>query len=44
MSNWRDSEILELLSVRADAEIVRRIQGTARDSVVYDEITSQLQT
>ncbi|KAI1884567.1 hypothetical protein AGOR_G00227720 [Albula goreensis] len=42
MSNWRDDEIRELLSVRADAEIVRQIHGTARDSVVYDQITNRL--
>ncbi|XP_035280170.1 uncharacterized protein LOC118230864 [Anguilla anguilla] len=42
MSNWRDNKIRELLSVRADAEIVRQIQGTARDSVVYDQITNRL--
>lgn len=41
-TNWRDDEIRELLSVRADAEIVRQIKGTARDSVVYDQITSRL--
>ncbi|XP_076605322.1 uncharacterized protein LOC143331991 isoform X2 [Chaetodon auriga] len=41
-SNWRDDEIRELLSVRADADIVRQIKGTARDSVVYDQITSRL--
>lgn len=42
MSNWRDNDIQELLSVRTDAEIVREIQGTARDSVVYDQITNRL--
>ncbi|XP_064197195.1 uncharacterized protein LOC135257910 [Anguilla rostrata] len=42
MSNWRDDKIRELLSVRADAEIVRQIQGTERDSVVYDQITNRL--
>ncbi|KAG7487856.1 hypothetical protein MATL_G00027720 [Megalops atlanticus] len=42
MSNWRDDEIRELLSVRADPEIVKQIQGTARDSVVYDQITNRL--
>ncbi|KAM4624580.1 uncharacterized protein ACJ7VT_005439 [Polymixia lowei] len=42
MSNWRDHEIRHLLSVRASADIVRQIQGTARDSVVYDQITSRL--
>lgn len=34
----RDDEIRELLLARAEAKIVRRIQGTARDSVVYDQI------
>ena len=34
---WRD-EIEELLLVRADADIVRQIQGTTRDLVVYDQI------
>ncbi|XP_036372002.1 uncharacterized protein LOC118769095 [Megalops cyprinoides] len=42
MFHWRHDEIRELLSVRADTEIVRQIQGTARDSVVYDQITSRL--
>ncbi|XP_073324568.1 uncharacterized protein [Pagrus major] len=41
-TNWRDDEIRELLSVRADAGIVRQIHGTARDSVVYDQITKRL--
>lgn len=40
--NWRDNEIRELLYVRADAEIDKQIQGTARDSVVYDQITNLL--
>lgn len=29
--NWRDNEIRRSLSVRADAEIVGKIQGTARE-------------
>ena len=40
MSNWTDNDIgklLKTLLVRADAKIVRQIQGTARDSVVYDQ-------
>lgn len=40
-SNWIDNEFRDLLSVRADAELVRQIQGTARDSVVYEEMTPQ---
>lgn len=43
MSFWRD-KIQKLLSVRAEHRnpIVRQIQVTARDSVVYDQITNQL--
>ncbi|KAM9361766.1 uncharacterized protein ABDE67_022821 [Symphorus nematophorus] len=41
-ANWRDHEIRQLLSIRADGEIVRQIHGTARDSIVYDQITKRL--
>ena len=41
LSDWRNNEILQLLSVRASAEFVRQIQGTARESVVCDQITNQ---
>lgn len=32
-AKWRDNEIWEILLVRADAKIVRQIQGTARDQI-----------
>lgn len=37
-ANWRDDEIWELMSVKANA----KIQGMARDSVIYDQIMSVL--
>ncbi|KAJ8387362.1 hypothetical protein AAFF_G00157390 [Aldrovandia affinis] len=40
--NWTDSEIRELLSIRADHEINRQLCGTVRDAVVYDKITNIL--
>ncbi|CAL8383958.1 unnamed protein product [Arctogadus glacialis] len=42
MVHWQDEEIRQLLRVRAKAEISRQIVGTARDSVVYDQITKGL--
>lgn len=39
--NWRDDEIRELLAARAG--IAWQITGTARDSVVYDQLTKRLQ-
>ena len=40
MSYWRENEIRDLRWVTDEAEIVRQIQKTARDSVVYDQITN----
>ncbi|XP_062389482.1 uncharacterized protein LOC134077862 [Sardina pilchardus] len=40
---WKDQEICELLTIRADAEIVKQMKGTARDSVMYERITMRLQ-
>lgn len=41
--NWSDAEIRELLSLRAKDEILRQFNGTARDAVVYDNMTTILQ-
>ena len=38
----QNKKILELLAVKDDAEIIGHIQGTARDSVLYDQITNRL--
>ncbi|KAJ8353380.1 hypothetical protein SKAU_G00209470 [Synaphobranchus kaupii] len=42
MSNWSDSEIVELLIIRAEEEICRNLSGTVKDAVVYDKITTSL--
>ena len=41
-ANWNNHEIIELLSARAEDEIVRQISGTVRDAVVYDRMTLML--
>ncbi|KAK7884622.1 hypothetical protein WMY93_027745 [Mugilogobius chulae] len=43
MSNWKDIETRELLSLRADECMVRQLHGTARDAVVYEQIARRLQ-
>ncbi|KAK2836515.1 hypothetical protein Q7C36_014384 [Tachysurus vachellii] len=40
--NWKDSETKELLSIRSDEEIIRQLNGTVRDAVVYEKITQKL--
>lgn len=40
--NWRYDEVHELLSIRAEDDIVSQVSGTARDAVVYEQITSRL--
>lgn len=42
VENWRDVEIREVVSIRADIEIVKQIQAMARNLVLYDQITNQL--
>ena len=42
MVHWQDEEVRQLLTIRAQAGISRQIVGTARDSVVYDQITKVL--
>uniref|UniRef100_A0A1A8LD14 Si:ch211-174j14.2 n=2 Tax=Nothobranchius pienaari TaxID=704102 RepID=A0A1A8LD14_9TELE len=41
-TNWTDSEIRDLLTVRGDMIIMKSIQGTARDSVTYDRLITKL--
>lgn len=43
MATWKDQEVRELLTIRADAEIVKQMQGTARDAVMYERITALLE-
>lgn len=40
--NWKDSETKELLSIRSEEEIIRQLNGTVRDAVVYEKITQKL--
>lgn len=42
MSNWREDEIWEHLALRAEADIVRQIQGTKKDSAIYGQLTKRL--
>ncbi|KAF4073980.1 hypothetical protein AMELA_G00249270 [Ameiurus melas] len=39
--NWKDSETKELLSIRSEEEIIRQLNGTVRDAVVYEKITQR---
>lgn len=40
--NWKDSETKELLTIRSEEEIIRQLNGTVRDAVVYEKITQKL--
>nr|XP_055074660.1 NADPH oxidase activator-like [Misgurnus anguillicaudatus] len=41
-ANWSEIETRELLSIRAEAEIVRQINGTVRDALVYERIKEKM--
>ncbi|XP_076135530.1 uncharacterized protein LOC143118347 [Alosa pseudoharengus] len=43
MPTWKDEEILELLSMRADDVVMEQMKGTARDTLMYDRIGRQLE-
>lgn len=40
--NWKDCETKELLTIRSEEEIIRQLNGTVRDAVVYEKITQEL--
>ncbi|XP_059381387.1 uncharacterized protein LOC132116519 [Carassius carassius] len=42
-ANWTAVENTELLTIRAEAEIVRQLSGTVRDAVVYEQIKIKMQ-
>ncbi|XP_071759265.2 uncharacterized protein LOC139914764 [Centroberyx gerrardi] len=42
MFNWRDNEIIELLSIRGREDIRTQITGTVKDSVVYNRMVRLL--
>ncbi len=42
-ANWTAAETTELLSIRAEAEIIRQLSGTVRDAVVYEQIKNKME-
>ncbi|XP_059417102.1 uncharacterized protein LOC132152352 [Carassius carassius] len=42
-ANWTQVETTRLLTIRAEAEIVRQLSGTVRDAVVYEQIKIKMQ-
>ena len=39
---WKDEEVLQLLTLRADSAVMAHMKGTAKDSVMYDRMVKKL--